>query len=417
MNILLIHQQFLERGDGGGARFNEMSQLWREQGHQLTVLAGMIHYNRRNKPERYRGRFTYVDDSVPNELVIRCHISESYNSSFLGRLWAYFSFVVSSLYAGLFKARKKYDVIVVSSPPLFVGITALILSMVKRVPFVFEVRDLWPESAISTGVLTNRYLIRAAYWFESVVYRRASLVNVLTPAFRDVLIKEKGVPPEKVSLIPNAADFSLAKRVAESFDREAFRHEHEMSGKKVLVYVGAHGVANHLVQIIDAAELLRDRTDMMFVLVGDGMQKPILQELVAERKLDNVRFVDLLPRHQVFEYVFAADVGAAVLKDTETFKTIYSNKTFDYMACKRPVLLAIDGISRDLIRDANCGVWVPPENAKQLASAFVELADLPDDARREMGESGYRFAERHFDRRVLAREYLEHLQKVAGVDS
>ena len=136
MNILLIHQYFLEKDDGGGSRFNEMTRVWEEQGHDITVLAGMVHYNTGKKRERYKGKFTYTNNYSKGTTVIRCHVSEAYNVNFLGRLWAYFSFVVSSIYAGFFKSSKKFDIIVVSSPPLFVGITAYILSLFKRIPFV-----------------------------------------------------------------------------------------------------------------------------------------------------------------------------------------------------------------------------------------------------------------------------------------
>ena len=192
MRILLIHQYFLEKDEGGGSRFNEMTQVWANQGHNITVLAGMVHYATGKKADRYKGKFTYEDQQFYNNVdVVRCHVSESYNVSFTGRLWAYFSFVFSSIYAGVFKTKGKFDVILVTSPPLFVGITAYVLSRLKRIPFVFEVRDLWPESAIDTGVLKSGMIIRFAYWFEKFMYKKAKLINVLTPAFRDKLIQDK----------------------------------------------------------------------------------------------------------------------------------------------------------------------------------------------------------------------------------
>jgi len=239
MRILLIHQYFLEKGDGGGSRFNEMSQVWANQGHDITVLAGMVHYTTGKKADRYKGKFTYEDNNFYDNVdVVRCHVSESYNVSFLGRLWAYFSFVFSSIYAGLFKTKGKYDIIVVTSPPLFVGITAYVLSRLKRVPFVFEIRDLWPESAIDTGVLKNGMIIKFAYWFEKFIYKKAKLINVLTPAFRDKLIQEKNIPSEKVIFIPNAADFSLAEKIQEDFDAVSFKKELGLSDKFVITYVG-----------------------------------------------------------------------------------------------------------------------------------------------------------------------------------
>ncbi len=414
MNILLIHQYFLEKSDGGGSRFNEMSRVWGEQGHHVTVLAGMVHYNRKKKPAKYKNKFVVVDQDDPHETVIRCHVSESYNVNFFGRLWAYFSFVVSSTYAGLFKARRKYDAIVVTSPPLFVGITGYLLSRIKGVPFVFEVRDLWPESAIETGVLTNRLLIRAAYWFESFIYRRSNKINVLTPAFRTTLIEKKRIAAEKIFFVPNAANFALADETSGKFERELFREQHGLNGKTVFVYVGAHGVANHLIQVIDAAEIVRHRQDVLILLIGDGMQKPMLVEQAKKRQLDNVRFVDLVPREMVFQYILASDVGVSVLRRVETFKTIYSNKTFDYMACRKPVLMAIDGISRELIETAKCGKYVEPESPKDFAQALIEWADMEPNQRQRLGQAGYEYAKAEFDRHELALRYLDELQTIAA---
>src|SRR6185312_1450013 len=145
--------------------------------------------------------------------VWRCHVSESYNKNFTGRLWGYFSFMFSSMWAGLFKTKGKFDVVVVTSPPLFVGGSGYLISVFKRIPLVFEVRDLWPESAIDTGVLKSKPIIRFAYWFEGFIYRKAKLINVLTPAFYKALITKKKVSPEKVIMIPNAADFGLSEEL------------------------------------------------------------------------------------------------------------------------------------------------------------------------------------------------------------
>jgi glycosyltransferase involved in cell wall biosynthesis len=411
MRILLIHQYFLEKGDGGGSRFNEMTQVWAAQGHEVTVLAGMVHYNTGLKPERYKGKYIYKDlGFYRNVDVIRCHVSEAYNVNFLGRLWAYFSFVFSSIWAGLFKVHKRYDVIIVTSPPLFVGITAYVLAIFKKLPFVFEIRDLWPESAIDTGVLQNKTIIKFAYWFERYIYKKASLINVLTPAFRDKLINEKGVPKDKVIFIPNAADFSLAEKLVGSFDIDKFRKDHQLENKFVITYVGAHGVANHLVQLLDAAEKLKD-TDVLIQLIGSGMQKEQLKVDAKSRNLKNIKFVDPVPKEEVFQYILASDMGASVLKKVDTFKTIYSNKTFDYMSCKKPVLLAIDGVSRELVENANCGIYVEPENAEDIVRGIKEALKNKSNLT-SLGENGYHYAKKHFDRTKLAKEYLENVQEM-----
>ena len=386
-----------------------MTRIWSEQGHEITVLAGMIHYSESLKRPEYRGR-RFVRKQEGKVTVWRCHVSESYNVNFIGRLWAYFSFVTSSTRAGLFKLRDKYDLILVTSPPLFVGITAYILSRVKRIPFVFEIRDLWPESAIDTGVVTNKLIIKFAYRFESFIYRKARLINVLTPAFRDVLLTKKGVAADKVIMIPNAADFSISDEIFSSFDLPGFREEHGLQGHFVITYVGAHGVANHLIQIIDTAELLRD-TNVLFLLIGSGMQKEMLIKTAGERKLTNVRFVDPLPRKEVFKYIIASDLGTSVLKRVDTFKTIYSNKTFDYMACRKPVLLVIDGVSRELVETAQCGLFAEPEQHDDIAAKIRFYLSHPELLKIQ-GENGYNYAKANFDRNVLAKQYLEHLDQI-----
>ena len=410
MRILLIHQYFLEKNDGGGSRFNEMTKTWTSQGHEVTVLAGMVHYATGKKESKYKGKFTLYDKQFYNGVdVLRCHVSESYNSSFLGRLWAYFSFVFSSIYAGLFKVKGNHDIILVTSPPLFVGITAYVLSFFKRIPFVFEVRDLWPESAIDTGVLKSKIIIKFAYWFESFMYKKATLINVLTPAFRTKLIN-KGVPEEKVIFIPNAADFSLAEGVQNNFSELEFKKEIGLEGKFVITYVGAHGVANHLIQLLDTAELLRE-TNVVFQLIGSGMEKQMLMEEKEKRQLDNVIFRDPVAKAEVFKYILASDMGASVLKKVDTFKTIYSNKTFDYMSCKKPTLLAIDGVSRELVEEADCGIYVEPEDPEEIASG-IRKALSNQERLIEMGQNGYDHAIKHFDRGVLAKKYVTYMESI-----
>ena len=375
MRILLLNQYFLGKNKGGGARFNQMTKVWAEEGHEITVIAGMLQGGKKLDP-RFKGKFFFVEkDFAKNTDVYRCHVSERYDVNFLGRLWAYISFVFSGTWAGLFLVKGKYDVLVATSPPLFVGITAYILSKFKRIPLIFEVRDLWPESAIDTGVISNSTLIKFSYKFEAFIYRNSKRINVLTPAFREALIK-KGVPKEKIIYIPNAADFSIAEKVAQNFDPDKFRKEEGIDDKFVITYTGAHGIANHLIQLIDTAEKLTD-TNVLIQLVGWGPTKDMLIEEVKKRNLDNVRFIGFVDKETVFKYILASDLGTAVLKKVDTFKTIYSNKTFDYMSCKKPILLAIDGVSRKLIEDAQCGVFAEPENADDIGKNILTDINWP----------------------------------------
>jgi len=410
MHILLIHQYFQETDDPGGMRWNAMAKLWAEQGHTITVIAGMTHYAKGTRNPKYNNKYVVVDDFAPGIKVIRTHVSRSYNNNFRGRMNAYFAFVFSGTIGGLLKAKDKYDCIIVSSPPLTVGITALILKFFKRLPFVFEIRDLWPESAIDTGVLTNKTIIKFALLLERRLYKSASLINVLTPAMKNSLITKKGVAENKIIYFPNAADFELSEHLITNATTNSLRKELDLPTDKLIVcYVGAHGVANHLIQILDAAVLIKNEP-IIFLLLGDGMQKATLQEIATQRNLSNVVFRPAVPKGEAMKYFLASDIGMSILKKAETFKTVFSNKTFDYMACKKPIILGIDGVSRELLATADAGIYVEPENPEAIANAALLYLH-----NRELiaahGENGYRFVKANFDRKILATNYIQTLSK------
>lgn len=408
MRILLIHQFFLEDNEGGGSRWNEMSRIWTEAGHEITVLAGMTHYMGNTK-SRYNGKYFDVSRNRDLVKVIRCHVSSS-DKSFISRIWSFLSFVVSGIFGGLFLAKEKYDIIIVTSPPLFVGLIAIFLSWWKNVPFVFEVRDLWPESAIDTGVLKNKYLIRFSFWFEKLIYRKAKLICVLTPAFQQILIGEKHINADRIICIPNGADFIFSDKLLTSFDSDSFRKVHNLEDKFVITYVGAHGIANHLIQVLETAELFLG-VNVIFLLIGNGSQKDDLIKEANRRKLTNIRFINSVSKNEVFKYILASDIGLSVLKKTDIFKTIYSNKTFDYLSCKKPVLMVIDGISRELIEKADAGLFVEPENPEDFAQKIRFYLNNPDLAKQQ-GENGYFFVKNHFDREVLAKKYLDYIRGI-----
>jgi glycosyltransferase involved in cell wall biosynthesis len=203
----------------------------------------------------------------------------------------------------------------------------------------------------------------------------------------------------------------LAEEIDQDFNAVEFKKDLGLEGKFVITYVGAHGVANHLIQLIDAAEKLTE-TNVIFQLIGAGMKKEELLKEVAKRNLKNVIFRDSVSKKEVFKYILASDVGASVLKKLVTFKTIYSNKSFDYMSCKKPILLAIDGVSRELVNDAKCGVYVEPENTNAIVSGVLELVAKDKNELNQMGINGYNFAKKHFDREKLAKEYTSKIQEI-----
>lgn len=410
MHILIVHQYFLGKKDAGGSRWNQFSKFWSQQGHQITVLAGNVHYATGKKPQEYKGKFIVQEKEDENIDVFRCYVSDSYNKSFLGRFWAYISFCVSTVWAGLFKV-KDVDVILCTSPPLTVGLTGWFLSKVKGRPMVFEVRDLWPESAIDTGVLTNKWLVKLSYWLEKKSYKSSSWINVLTPAFEQALIEKKNINPERISMIPNGADLDIFRP---GDLNNWVREKHNLQDKFVVTYVGAHGRANALLQLVEAAEAMKDHDDIRIMLVGGGMEKPMLIEEARKRGLNNIVFVDAVPKEVIVDYVAASNVCTAVLKKVDTFKTVYPNKVFDYMSAKRPIILAIDGVARKLLDDAKAGIYVEPENTLNFVNAVFQLKNSPELCH-QYGEDGFHYVQANFDRKILADKYLDIIAtRVAG---
>jgi glycosyltransferase involved in cell wall biosynthesis len=409
MKILVFHQYYLMPGQAGGSRFNEMARFWTEAGHRVKVIAGTVDYTNGAKAEPYRGRWLVKEDDN-GVAVWRCYVPETYGASYSGRMWAFFAFMFSATAAVLRCTRP--DVIVATSPPLTIALPAVFAARLRwgRVPWVFEVRDLWPESAVTTGVLARKSpLTSLLYAVERWAYRSADRINVLTPAFEQDIVRRGLAPTSKISMIPNGADldnFSCGPL------HNDVRREFAWGDRFVVLYAGVHGRANAVGQLVDAAELLRDRPDILIATVGDGNERARAEADARARNLNNIVFLGAQPKERMPEFVNAANAGAAVLQDNPTFRTVYPNKVFDYMACARPILLGIDGIARTLVCDqAQAGIFVEPENAACIAEGIRLLADNPVLCA-DMGARGRSWVETNAGRRTLANRYLDLLSEL-----
>lgn len=409
MKILVVHQYYLMPGAAGGSRFNELSRLWSDAGHDVTVVAGTLDYQTQKVPERYRGQWI-VEEWDGRVRVLRCYVPPAYAKGFRGRMWAFAGFTLSALSAVIRVERP--DVVIATSPPLVAAIPGWAAARLRmhRTPWIFEVRDLWPESAVTTGVLKEDSLLtRGLYALERWASWSADKINVLTPAFRDDMVQRGLAAAAKIAFVPNGADVELFKPGPRD---NAVRRELGWGDRFVVMYAGAHGRANALDQLVGAAERLRNRKDVLLVTVGDGSERKRLEEEARARKLDNIIFHGSQPKERMPDFVNACDVGAAVLQDNPTFRTVYPNKVFDYMSCERPTLLAIDGVARKLVCDeAQAGVFVEPENPDALARAITDLADDPA-GRRAMGQRGRQWVLENVTREALASRYLAVMQEL-----
>jgi lipopolysaccharide/colanic/teichoic acid biosynthesis glycosyltransferase/glycosyltransferase involved in cell wall biosynthesis len=406
VKILIVHQYYLGPDEPGGSRFNEFARLWKCSGHHVSVIAGSLNYATGKRSNHIApGWLTKLEED--GIAVWRCYVPASYSRSYLGRMWAFLAFTLSASCAAFFVQRP--DVVIATSPPLTAAIPGFIAARIRLrpAPWVFEIRDLWPESAITTGIIrAGSAVARLLYTLERFACKRADAVTVLTPAFAEDLQTRGLVTPDRILFVPNGADVDAFTPASRNND---VRLRFGWGSRFVALYAGAHGRANALHQLLDAATHLSGRSDILIVTVGDGPARASLEEEARTRQLGNVQIIGPVVKEWMPHVVAAADAGIAVLQDNPTFRTVYPNKVFDYMASARPTVLGIDGVARRLVCDeARAGIFAEPENAGSIAAAIVRLADAPEDARR-LGRNGREWIVANAARSALAQRYLDAL--------
>ena len=397
MHILIIHQAFASLNEPGGTRHHEFARLLTAHGHQVTVIASPVSYIT-GSAFRASVSSEVTEDKVT---ILRASVYDAHHRSFLHRIVAFFSFMLSSFWVGL--GVKNVDLVWGTSPPIFQGVTAWVLARIKGAKFLFEVRDLWPQFAIAVGVLKNPVLILLSEWLERFLYRRADRVMVNSPGFLEP-VTSRGA--KRVELIPNGADPSMFDP---NNDGMEFRRSNQLMDKFVVLYAGAHGMSNDLEVVLDAAALLVDRNEIQLVLLGDGKEKPALMARAQKMDLKNVTFLPSVPKTEMASALAGADACLAILKPLEEYKTTYPNKVFDYMAAGRPVVLAIDGVIREVVEAAGCGIFAAPGSADEVANAIRQLAADKKESS-IMGLQGRDYLQKNFSRAAIGEKLLGLLE-------
>ena len=389
-----------------------MSRLWVEDGHEVTVLTGFPNHPTGVVPIEYRRRFRrlVMRDLYHGVDVVRTWLLPLPNRKAHERILNYSSFCVSSATTGMF--LRKPDLVIATSPQLLVGLSGWWLARVNGVPFVFEVRDLWPESLAAVGMGREQSALhRGLAGIAGFLYRSSDRLVVVTPAFKEHLIRHWRVPAEKIFVVENGVDTRLFGRLACNV---ALRRELDADEKFVVSYIGTIGAAQGLETLLEAASRLRERApQVLFLVVGEGAEKARMVSLARARGLDNVRFVDQQQREKIPAYISASDACLVLLKKTELFKTVLPTKMLEFMACGRPVILGVDGHARQVLEQAKAGVSVEPEDAGALGEAVMRLAADPVLGE-TMGRNGRQHVLRYFSRRDSAKLYLELLQDLSG---
>jgi glycosyltransferase involved in cell wall biosynthesis len=406
MRILYLSQYFPPEVGATQTRAYEMARYLVSAGHQVTMLTEVPNHPSGIIPPEYQGKL-YERADLEGIDVIRVWVKASPKKTFANRMLFYTSYMVNATLAGLILSRGRYDVVYATSPPLFVGGAVLALSYLRRIPFVFEVRDLWPESAVAIGELTNPRAVTLAGKLEEMCYNRARYIVVVTHGIQQRLV-ERGFGP-KVALIPNGANTDLFHPDPEA--GAALRADLELTDKFLAVYAGIHGLAQGLEVVLEAAQQLLQVPDIHFLFVGEGPKKAGLLELRDKLELTNVTMMPERPRSEMPAFLSAADVALVPLRKLELFEGAVPSKLFDAWACGCPVLLSIDGEARRVLHQADAGVFVEPENAERLAHSILQLKDDPNQLHR-YGEQGRRFVEEHYSRQQLATRLEELLVQV-----
>lgn len=404
MRILYLSQYFPPEVGATQTRAYEMARGLVQAGHQVTMLAEVPNHPSGIIPPAYRG--TWFERSDLDGIdVLRVWVLASPVKSFRSRMAFYLTFMTNSAVVGALKARGPFDVVYATSPPLFVGGAGLALHWLKRTPFVFEVRDLWPESAVVLGELRSPRAIALATRLEELCYNRASRVVVVTEGIRQRLLA-RGQAAAKLVLIPNGSNTDIFQ--PQPALGAEFRQQHGLrTNDFVVVYAGIHGIAQGLETVLRAAQMLRDQDNIRFVMVGEGPVKPDLQQLRSDLGLDNVLMLPEQPRTSMPAVLSAADVSLVPLRKVELFEHAVPSKLFDAWACGCPVLLSIDGEARRVLEAANGGLFVSPEDPPALAQSISQLAKTPDRGR-SLGANGRSFTVERYSRQAQARQ-LEQL--------
>jgi len=395
-------------------RVAEMSRLWVEDGHEVTVLTGFPNHPTGVVPREYRRQFRRLvtRDLYHGVNVVRTWLLPLPNRKAYERILNYGSFCISSAATGML--LRKPDVVIATSPQLLVGLSGWWLARLNGVPFVFEVRDLWPESLAAVGMGNEQSALhRGLTKVAEFLYRNCDRLVVVTPAFKDYLIEHSRVPEEKIVVVENGVDSNAFSRVAPNL---ALRRELDAEGRFVVSYIGTIGAAHGLETLLEAASWVRERMpEVLFLIVGEGADKARMKSLAGSRRLSNVRFVDQQPRETIPAYISASDACIVLLKKAELFKTVLPTKMLEFMSCARPIILGVDGHARKVMEQANAGIFITPQDPTALVEAVMRLASDPA-LRESMGRNGRQHILRYFSRRESARTYLDVLQDLLGTD-
>ncbi len=402
MKFLILTQYFPPEIGGAQTRLRSTATELHRLGHQVEVVTALPNYPRGRIFPGYRGCF-YRREESDGIRVHRVWIYAAMGGGF-ARMLNYLSFMITSLF-GLLRAQKP-DFIFVESPPILLSIPAYIAGIFWRVPYIFNVADLWPDIIVEGGFMERGLLVRLLFKLEQWSYRKAARVNAVTDGLRERLLQEKGVPADKVLFLPNGVDTTHFQSRAPD---EALKRKLGLEGKKIILWAGTLGTAHGLNHVLDAANLLSSETQIHFLFVGDGSAKAELQQQRQQMRLDNVTFLDPVPIDNLPPYFSIADCGLASLLPIPLYDEARPSKIFPILASAKALIFVGKGETARLVEKSKAGIVVAPENPEALASAILLLIENPKLAQ-EFGRNGRTFVEKHLQWSTIIRDWVAQLR-------
>ncbi|HPG41674.1 MAG TPA: glycosyltransferase family 4 protein [bacterium] len=393
MKILIISQYYPPETGALATRMSNLAKQLQTKGHDVIVLTEIPNYPSGVVTPKYRFKL-FVKEKYNGIKVFRTFVCANPRKTNFQRMSFYLSFMFSATIAGLF--LPKVDMVIATSPPLFVGVSGFVTSRLKGAKFILDIRDLWPESAVYLGELKAGKIANLAGRLEQYLYKKAEKITIAVPGFRGRLV-DKGVPDSKIINFQNGVDTRHFQPCA---SHDELKNSFNMGNKFVVLFSGNHGLAQGLFTVLEAAQLLKEYKDIVFLFVGSGVDKDRLMSTAGNMQLGNVIFSPEKPHQQMPEIISMSDVCLVPLKNLQLFDNALPSKMFEYMACGKPILSTLTGEGRDLIMRSNSGLSVPPEDAPQMAKAVIKLYN--DRAlKASLGYNGLLYVREHFSREKM----------------
>lgn len=400
MKILFLTDNFPPEVNAPASRTYDHAREWVKAGHQITVITCAPNFPKGKVYDGYKNRL-YQTEMMDGIKVIRVWSYIAENKGFVKRTLDYISYSVTSFIAGLFQ---KADIIIATSPQFFTALSGRTLSFWKRTPWIMEVRDLWPESIKTVGAMNDNAFIRYFEWEEKRCYKSAKKIIVVTDSFKRTLVS-RGIPAEKIAVVKNGANRELFKPMPKN---EALINQLGLRGKRIIGYIGTHGMAHKLDFILQCAKNMQGKNNYHFLLIGSGAEKANLMKMKEQEQIENVTMLDSVPKSEVNKYISILDLSLINLKKSPLFTTVIPSKIFENAGMEIPIIMGVEGEAKEIIEHYRAGLCFEPENEADFNKKLTMLLDNHELYNK--CKEGCRRLSIDFDRKKLAAKMLEYIK-------